>query len=224
METFRSRALVLATGGVGRVYQYTTNPSIATGDGVAMAYRAGVEVMNMEFVQFHPTTLYTKTDERFLITEEIATEIDDLVAEQRGVFKLQLTRRGLHLLLEVLDEASQLFLGTASAIARLGELVPGVVGGGLFRDPTDLIRDVTDGLLNGDGLNSMLLVVDQLGGAAPGRFVDGALHGVGHHVGVEDGLRFDVAGGTTDGLDHGAFAAEVALLVSVEDGNKAHLR
>ncbi|MFP6901015.1 MAG: L-aspartate oxidase [Opitutales bacterium] len=69
VETFNSRSLVLATGGVGRVYQYTTNPSIATGDGVAMAYRAGVEVMNMEFVQFHPTTLYTKTDERFLITE-----------------------------------------------------------------------------------------------------------------------------------------------------------
>ncbi len=74
VETFRSRSLVLATGGVGCVYQYTTNPSIATGDGVAMAYRAGVEVMNMEFVQFHPTTLYTKTDERFLITEAMRGE------------------------------------------------------------------------------------------------------------------------------------------------------
>ncbi|MBG30443.1 MAG: L-aspartate oxidase [Opitutae bacterium] len=74
VETFRARSLVMATGGVGRVYQYTTNPSIATGDGVAMAFRAGVEVMNMEFVQFHPTTLYTKTDDRFLITEAVRGE------------------------------------------------------------------------------------------------------------------------------------------------------
>ena len=86
VETFRSCSVVLATGGVGCVYQYTSNPSIATGDGVAMSHRAGVEVMNMEFVQFHPTTLYTKTDERFLITEAMRGEGAVLRDERRETF------------------------------------------------------------------------------------------------------------------------------------------